>query len=98
VKNLSDTLEEVPEEIEKDFKINDKELKLLGMLRSRDMDADSAMTLLHVTKIEFDSMVKRLLENELLQYTSFNVIELTEVGMSYIHDKQEPFKEESNDV
>jgi len=96
VKNLSDTLEEVPEEIEKDFKINDKELKLLGMLHSRDMDADSAMTLLHVSKIEFDGMVKRLLENELLQYTSFNVIELTEVGMSYIHQKQEPAKEEPN--
>ena len=96
VKNLSDTLEEVPDELEKEFKISDKEIKLLGMLSSRDMDADSAMTLLHVTKIEFDSMVKRLLENELLQYTSFNVIELTEVGMSYIHKKQEPIKEEQD--
>lgn len=94
VKNLSDTLEEVPDEIEKEFKISEKELKLLGMLSSRDMDADSAMTLLHVTKIEFDSMVKRLLENELLQYTSFNVIELTETGMSYIHQKQEPARQE----
>jgi hypothetical protein len=94
VKNLSDTLEEVPDELEKEFKISDKELRLLGMLSSRDMDADSAMALLHVTKIEFDSMVKRLLENELLQYTSFNVIELTEVGMGYIHKRQEPFTEE----
>jgi hypothetical protein len=89
VKNLSETLEEVPEEIEKDFSISNKEIELLEMLQSRDMDAETAMNILHINKIEFDTMVKRLLENELLQYTSFNVIELTEIGVSYIHQKQE---------
>lgn len=87
VKNLSDALEEVPEEIENHFKIEDKELKLLGMLHTRDMDAETAIQLLHIDKNEFDSMVKRLLENDLLQYTSFNVIELTEVGLSYMAGK-----------
>lgn len=89
VKNLSETLEEIPEELEKDFDISDKELRLLEMLHSRDMDADTAMTLLHINKNEFDSMVRRLLENDLLQYTSFNVIELTEIGMSYITQRDQ---------
>jgi hypothetical protein len=89
VKNLSETLEEIPEELENDFDISDKELQLLEMLHSRDMDADTAMTLLHINKNEFDSMVKRLLENDLLQYTSFNVIELTEIGLSYITQRDQ---------
>jgi len=97
VKNLSDTLEEIPEEIEKDFEITDKELKLLDMLNSRDMDAETAIQMLHISKTEFDSMVKRLLENDLLQYTSFNVIELTEVGISYVSDKIHP-KAESEKI
>jgi len=97
VKNLSDDLQELPDELENDnFKISKKELELLHMLHSRDMDAESAMTLLHVNKTKFDIMVKKLLENELLQYTSYNVIELTEVGLSYVtkKDKTEKPKEE----
>lgn len=89
VKNLSEDLEEIPEELEQKFEINTKELDLLEMLHSRDMDAESAMTLLHVNKTQFDIMVKKLLENELLQYTSFNVIELTEIGLSYIVKKRQ---------
>jgi len=95
VKNLSETLEEIPEEIEKEFKINDKELELLEMLHSRDMDAESAITLLHINRNEFNEMVKRLLENDLLQYTSFNVIELTEIGLSYISQKEQLNQEKS---
>ena len=88
VKNLSDELEELPDEVSKDFEISDKEIKLLDMLNHRDMDAESAINLLHINKRQFDDIVKRLLENDLLQYTSFNVIELTELGMSYINKKQ----------
>jgi len=87
VKTLSSDLEEVPDEINNDFEVSDKELKLLDMLYSKDMDSESAMTLLHVNKTEFNTIVKRLLKNELLQYTSFNVIELTELGLSYISKK-----------
>ncbi len=95
VKTLSSDLEEVPDELEKSFEISKKELDLLNMLYSKDMDSESAMTLLHVNKTQFNSIIKRLLENELLQYTSFNVIELTELGLSYISkkNKEEPDKE-----
>lgn len=96
VKNLSENLEEVPEEFEEEIDIDDKELQLLQMLRSRDMDADTAMVLLHIDKNEFDNMVKKLLQNELLQYTSYNVIELTEIGIDYITKREEKKKQMIN--
>lgn len=89
VKNLSAKIEEVPEEIEKEFIPTEKELELLRMLYSRDIDKETAINLLHISNEEFDKIVKRLLENELLQYTSYNVIELTEIGISYITKKLE---------
>ena len=92
VKDLSDSLEEMPEEIEEKIDLNGKELQLLQMLKSRDMDATSAMTLLGVDKNEFNTIVKKLLQGELLQYTSYNVIELTEVGVGYISKKEEKIK------
>jgi len=92
VKNLSDSLEEVPEEIEKEFKPSTKEIELLNMLHTRDMEAETAVQLLHISQDEFDNMVRRLLENELLQYTSFNVIELTEIGISYVAKKEQGIK------
>jgi len=101
VKNLTDVLDEIPEELEENYKLNNKEYGLLKMLQSRDMDADSAMTLLHATKKEFDDMIKRLLEKEFLQYTSFNVIELTEIGISYIQKReqeQKPNQAIKNDI
>ena len=87
VKNLTNEPEEVPDEIENEFDITEKELELLDLLYTRDMDAESAMVQLHIKQDEFNRLVKRLLQNELLQYTSFNVIELTEVGISYVSNK-----------
>lgn len=95
VKNLSEDLEEVPEVFEGEIDITDKEFELLQILRSRDMDADTAVVLLHIDKNEFDNMVKKLLQNELLQYTSYNVIELTEIGANYVSKKQEKNKAEN---
>ena len=89
VKDLSKSLEEVPDELEKKIDIDDKEFQLLKMLISRDMDAETAMALLHVTKNEFETIIKKLLENELLQYISFNVIELTELGVNYLSKRGE---------
>ena len=48
-----------------------------------------AMVMLHVNKNEFDTIVKKLLENEFLQYTSHNIIELTEIGISYLVKKED---------
>ncbi len=98
VKDLSKSLEEIPDELEKTIDINDKEFQLLQMLNSRDMDAETAMVLLHVSKNEFQIIIKRLLENELLQYISYNVIELTELGVNYLSKKGEKQNIEHNDL
>lgn len=88
VKNLSDSSEEIPEELERKFELTSKDYELLDILHSRDLDAESAINLLHISENEFESMVKKLLDYELLQYSSFNVIELTEIGISYITDRK----------
>jgi hypothetical protein len=96
VKSLSDE-DDVPEEIEKELELSNKEYEFLEMLNSRDMDVDSAIHHLHIDKNQFDTMVKKLLQNELLQYTSFNVIELTEIGVNYI-SKKEKHKENMDSI
>lgn len=53
------------------------------------MDADAAMILLHLSKDDFVTIIKKLLENEMLHYTSFNIIELTEIGLAFINKKDE---------
>ena len=89
VKNLSDEISEIPDELEKKIDVKEKEFELLKMLQSRDMDAETAVVLLHITKQQFDNIVKKLLEYEFLQYISYNVIELTELGISYISKREE---------
>lgn len=95
VKNLAEDLEEIPEEFVGQVDLNEKELELLRMLRSRDLDAESAIVLLHITKAEFDRILRKLLEYELLQHTSYNVIELTEIGINYLNKKDEESKNNS---
>jgi hypothetical protein len=89
VKNLSDELNEIPDDLEEKIDVSEKGFELLKLLQSRDMDAENALVMLRISKEEFDSIVKRLLEYEFLQYISYNVIELTELGISYITKKEE---------
>lgn len=88
VKNLTDTVDEIPEEFEDDINLTGKEFELLKMLYSRDIDAETAVVLLHISKNEFNATIHHLLEVEMLQYVSFNVIELTEMGISYISKRE----------
>ena len=87
--NLSKDLEEVPDDVKKEINISEKEFDLLKMLYSRDMDAETAMVLLHLSKNDFDTIIKKLLENEMLHYISYNIIELTEIGLAYINKKDD---------
>jgi len=89
VKNLSKDLENIPDEFEKEINITEKEFDLLKMLYSRDMDAETAMVLLHLSKNDFNTIIKKLLENEMLHYITYNIIELTEIGLEYINKKEE---------
>jgi len=98
IKSLSEDAGDIPDEIKEKTNFTNKDLELLNMLRSRDMDAETAMNLLHISKDEFENMIKKLLENELLQYTSYNVIELTEIGISFLYEKEKKENDEKNKI
>ncbi|MBN1281109.1 MAG: hypothetical protein JXA00_05625 [Candidatus Thermoplasmatota archaeon] len=87
ITNLTEEDEDPSRVYKEDVVLTEKELGLLKMLYTRDMDAETATVLLHVSKIEFEQMVKRLLHNELLHYVSFNEIELTEEGITMLSEQ-----------
>jgi hypothetical protein len=88
VTSLTEEEDELPNGYEEEIQVTEKEIELLKMLYSRDMDAETAVVLLHISKIEFERMVHRLLQSELLHYVSFNEIELTEVGISLLAQRE----------
>jgi hypothetical protein len=89
VTNLTEEYEDPSEATEEEIILTDKEIELLKMLYSRDMDEESVTVLLHISKIEFEHMVRRLLQSELLHYVSFNEIELTEEGITFLSQKEQ---------
>jgi hypothetical protein len=92
ITNLTDEYEDPSSEYEEKITLTEKEIELLKMLYSRDTDAETATVLLHVSKIEFEHMVRRLLQSELLHYVSFNEIELTEEGITFLVEKDQENK------
>jgi len=87
ITNLTEEYEDPSSVYEEEITLTEKEIELLKMLYSRDTDAETATVLLHVSKIEFEHMVRRLLQSELLHYVSFNEIELTEEGITFLAEK-----------
>ena len=88
ITNLTDEYEDPSSAYEEEVTLTDKEIELLKMLYTRDMDAETATVVLHVSKIEFEHIVRKLLQNELLHYVSFNEIELTEEGVTLLSEKE----------
>jgi len=88
VTNLTEEYEDPSGEYEEEVMLSEKEIELLKMLQTRDMDAEVASVVLHVSKIEFEHIVRKLLQNELLHYVSFNEIELTEEGIKLLSEKE----------
>lgn len=95
VTNLTQEYEDPSVEYQDEVMLTDKEIELLRMLQSRDMDAETASVVLHVSKIEFEQIVRKLLQNELLHYVSYNEIELTEEGLTFLSGKDTSTKDES---
>ena len=54
----------------------------------RDMDAETAQHMLGISKQELNNMIQKLSEMEMLQYVSFDTIEITETGIGYITRKE----------
>lgn len=70
------------------IKIFEKEYKLLELMYSRDMDAETAAKTLHISKQELNAMIYKLSEIEMLQYISDDVVEITDMGMKYLNKKE----------
>ncbi len=66
------------------LKVTEKENELLEIIRRRDTDVESAVTLLHVSRQKFDTMIQKLLQLEMLQYISDNEVKLTEKGLQHL--------------
>lgn len=95
VTTLTEEYEDPSGEYEEEVMLTQKEIELLKMLHTRDMDAEVASVVLHVSKIEFEHIVKKLLQNELLHYVSYNEIELTEEGIRFLSEKENEIKQDT---
>ena len=56
------------------------------------MDADTAMHMLKLSREELNNIIRKLSQMEMLQYVSYDTIELTDVGIGYI-SKRGPKKQ-----
>lgn len=88
VERLSGYIDVDPREIEKETAIYEKEYELLKLLLERDMDAETAKHLLHISQDELNNMIRKLSQMEMLQYISYDTIELTDVGIGYLSKKE----------
>lgn len=66
------------------LKVTEKENELLEMMRRRDTDVQSAVTLLHISRQKLDTMIQKLLQLEMLQYISDNEVKLTQKGLQFL--------------
>jgi Mn-dependent DtxR family transcriptional regulator len=74
--------------LEKETNIYAKEYDLLKLLLERDMDAETAMHMLNITRKELNKIISKLAEMEMLQYVDHNTIELTDAGVGYLTKKE----------
>ena len=88
VEKLSGYVDVNPREIEKETRIYEKEYELLQLLLQQDMDAETAVHRLKVSKDELNNMIKKLSQMELLQYINYNTVEITDVGIGYLSNKE----------
>jgi hypothetical protein len=75
-----------------DIKITDTEYQFIEMLYERDMDEESAKFLLNINGADFNNMLQRLLQLELLHCVSDNEIKLTDRGITFLEEKRKASK------
>jgi hypothetical protein len=61
-----------------------KEIDLLQLLRSKDIDIESALAILQISEDELEHMVKRLMNLGFLEYVDVDIVKITDKGMQYI--------------
>jgi hypothetical protein len=93
VEKLSGYIDVDPHDIEREAQIYEKEYHLLKLMLAQDMNAETAQHILKVSRDELNRMIKKLSGMELLQFVSFDTLEITETGIGYISKKDK--KQES---
>jgi len=88
VEQLSGYAGATPSEYEDKIEVYEKEYQLLELMYNRDMDAESAAAALNITQDELNEMIQKLAKIQMLQYISYDTVELTETGMSYLSKKE----------
>ena len=88
VERLSGYVDVDPSEIEKETSIYEKEYSLLKLLLERDMDAETAMHMLKINRDELNRIISKLSQMEMLQYTDFNTVEITNIGIGYLSKRE----------
>ncbi len=92
VKKLSGHEDMEPSEIEKETRLYEKEYELLKLMLERDMDAEMAARLLHITEQELKTMISKLSQMEILQYISYDTLELTDTGIGCLSSEKKKQK------
>jgi len=87
VERLSGHIDVDPREIEKEISIYEKEYELLQLLLERDMDAETAMHKLKISREDLNKIILKLSQMEMLQYVDFHTVELTDIGIGYLSKK-----------
>ena len=77
---------QLPDGIGHAEKLNEKEYEFLHLLYSRDINADEAMELLHISRAELNVFIRKLLVTEALQYVSHDELLLTNTGIQILVD------------
>ena len=88
VERLSGQSDSPPEEMVQEASILEKDYELLELMYSRDMDIETAATLLEVSEEDLNEMIRRLTRKEMVQFSSFDTVELTDAGISYLQKSQ----------
>jgi hypothetical protein len=69
------------------LRVTEQDDVFLEMLKERDIDVEYAMTLLHISQQKLQTMIKKLLQLEMLQYVTDNEVKLTEKGLHHLLEK-----------
>ena len=79
--------DELPLKTDKIVEIDEREYEFLQVLYQRDIDAETAMQLLNISKDELNVIIRKLLVYEVLQYISLNEVMLTENAITLLINK-----------
>jgi len=88
VEKLSGHEDMEPSEIEKETRIYEKEYDLLKLMLEKDMDAEMAARSLHISEQELKKMISKLSQIEMLQYVSYDTLELTNTCIGYLSERE----------